>query len=150
MWRFERHAGLRSSFVLGVIICSAACGDDGDDAPNLGGAGSGGHSASGGSGGNEAGGGTAGAANSGASAGGSTGSPGPCVPDESAAVPDRTLPGIWQKVELPGTLCGNDSQYKFFVNYSTSSNNLIVNLEPGGALRLPIRAQFVSGRKRSR
>jgi hypothetical protein len=137
MWRFERHAGLRTSFVLGVIICSAACGAGGDDEPNRSGAGSGGQSASGGSGGNEAGGGTAGAPSSGASTGagtgGGSGSPGPCAPDESAGVPDRTLPGIWQKVELPGTLCGNDSQYKFFVNYSTSSNNLIVNLEPGGA-----------------
>jgi hypothetical protein len=57
----------------------------------------------------------------------------PCVPDESAPVPERTLPGLWQKIELPGTVCGNGSQYKFFVNYSSTSNNLMVNLEPGGA-----------------
>jgi hypothetical protein len=55
------------------------------------------------------------------------------VPDESAPVPTRSLPGLWQKVELPGTVCGNGSQYKFFVNYSDKSNNVIVNLEPGGA-----------------
>ncbi len=57
----------------------------------------------------------------------------PCSADESAAVPERTLPGLWQKVELPGLLCGNGSPYKFFVNYSTSSNNLIISFEPGGA-----------------
>jgi hypothetical protein len=57
----------------------------------------------------------------------------PCVPDETAAVPDRSLPGIWQKVEIPGAVCGNGSPYKFFVNYSSKSNNVMVNLEPGGA-----------------
>ncbi|PTL75275.1 pectin acetylesterase-family hydrolase [Vitiosangium sp. GDMCC 1.1324] len=40
----------------------------------------------------------------------------------------------WQKVELPGTKCGNGSQYKFFVHKSTSgSKNLIFFLEGGGA-----------------
>jgi hypothetical protein len=58
---------------------------------------------------------------------------GPCRPDHSAEVPERTLPGIWQKVELPDTFCGNGSPYKFFVNYSDSSNNLIISFEPGGA-----------------
>jgi hypothetical protein len=68
----------------------------------------------------------------------------PCSPDESAPVPadrcttdpaDATLPpcSTWLKVELPGTICGDGSQYKFFVNYSTSSNNLVVAFEPGGA-----------------
>jgi len=68
----------------------------------------------------------------------------PCTPDESAPVPatrcttdasDTTRPqcNSWIKVEVPGTVCGDGSQYKFFVNYSSSSNNLIVSFEPGGA-----------------
>jgi hypothetical protein len=67
-----------------------------------------------------------------------------CAPDESAEVPaDRcttdpmntALPpcGTWQKVELPGLVCGNGSPFKFFVNYSNKSNNLEINFEPGGA-----------------
>ena len=67
-----------------------------------------------------------------------------CAPDESAPVPaDRcttdatntTLPqcGTWLKVELPGTLCGDGSQFKFFVNYSNTSNDLVFSFEPGGA-----------------
>ncbi|WPB80775.1 pectin acetylesterase-family hydrolase [Archangium violaceum] len=40
----------------------------------------------------------------------------------------------WQKVELPGTKCGNGSQYKFFVHRSdTGSQNLLFMLEGGGA-----------------
>jgi hypothetical protein len=38
----------------------------------------------------------------------------------------------WQKVELPGTKCGNGSQYKFFVHQS-SSPNLLFYFEGGGA-----------------
>jgi hypothetical protein len=68
----------------------------------------------------------------------------PCTPDESALVPvdrcttdqsDPTRPacGTWIKIEIPGTVCGDGSQYKFFVNYSGESNNLLVAFEPGGA-----------------
>ena len=40
----------------------------------------------------------------------------------------------WSKVELPGTTCGNGSQYKFFVHRSTSgSQNLLFFFEGGGA-----------------
>ena len=40
----------------------------------------------------------------------------------------------WDKVALPGTVCGNGSQYKFFVHKSTSgSQNLIFFFEGGGA-----------------
>lgn len=40
----------------------------------------------------------------------------------------------WQKVELPGTKCGNGSQYKFFVHRSdTGSQNLLFMFEGGGA-----------------
>lgn len=38
----------------------------------------------------------------------------------------------WQKVELPGTKCGNGSQYKFFV-HRTSSPNVLFFFEGGGA-----------------
>jgi hypothetical protein len=38
----------------------------------------------------------------------------------------------WQKVELPGTKCGNGSQYKFFMR-RTSSPNLLFFFEGGGA-----------------
>ena len=69
----------------------------------------------------------------------------PCTPDESAARSRRPMhdrrratrrdrsASTWIKVEIPGTVCGNGSQYKFFVNYSSSSNNLVVAFEPGGA-----------------
>lgn len=39
----------------------------------------------------------------------------------------------WEKVELPGTVCGNGSQYKFFVKYSDRTDNVVVVFEPGGA-----------------
>ncbi|NOK21406.1 hypothetical protein HMI50_30745 [Corallococcus carmarthensis] len=38
----------------------------------------------------------------------------------------------WQKVTLPGTKCGNGSQYKFFV-HRTNSPNLLFMMEGGGA-----------------
>ena len=47
--------------------------------------------------------------------------------------PVRETYDLWQKVELPGTVCGNGSQYKFFVNYSDQTDNVVVVFEPGGA-----------------
>ncbi len=47
--------------------------------------------------------------------------------------PTRTAYDEWQKVEIPGTVCGNGSQYKFFTNFSKTSDNLVVVFEPGGA-----------------
>ncbi|WP_338264491.1 pectin acetylesterase-family hydrolase [Corallococcus caeni] len=38
----------------------------------------------------------------------------------------------WEKVTLPGTKCGNGSQYKFFV-HRTGSPNLLFMMEGGGA-----------------
>lgn len=69
---------------------------------------------------------------------------GACTPDESAPVTanrcttdlnNTTLPQCrtWTKVEIPGTICSDGSQYKIFVNYSDTSNNLAVHFEPGGA-----------------
>ena len=40
--------------------------------------------------------------------------------------------GQWVKVEIPGTVCGNGSQYKFFVNYSETSDDIMMIFEPGG------------------
>lgn len=39
----------------------------------------------------------------------------------------------WERVELPGTVCSNGSQYKFFVHDSPNSSNLLILLEGGGA-----------------
>jgi hypothetical protein len=47
--------------------------------------------------------------------------------------PVREAYGSWIKVEPPGVVCGNNTPYKFFVNYSDKSDNLVVVLEPGGA-----------------
>lgn len=52
---------------------------------------------------------------------------------EPIVVPDREVYDEWVKVEVPGTVCGDGSQYKFFVNYSDSKNDVVVVLEPGGA-----------------
>ena len=41
--------------------------------------------------------------------------------------------GVWLKREPPGAVCSNGSQYKFFVNFSETSKNLLIYLEPGGA-----------------
>ncbi|HEY4241128.1 MAG TPA: pectin acetylesterase-family hydrolase [Kofleriaceae bacterium] len=54
----------------------------------------------------------------------------PETPDHN---PDRGQYNVWEEIELPGTVCGNDSQYKFWVNYSQTSDNLAVVFEPGGA-----------------
>ncbi|HUH03576.1 MAG TPA: pectin acetylesterase-family hydrolase [Kofleriaceae bacterium] len=57
-----------------------------------------------------------------------------CSPDaDPIVVPDREVYDEWVKVEVPGTVCGDGSQYKFFVNYSDSKNDVVVVLEPGGA-----------------
>jgi hypothetical protein len=57
-----------------------------------------------------------------------------CGSDEDGIQnPVRETYDAWQKVELPGTVCGNGSQYKFFVNYSDQTDNLVVVFEPGGA-----------------
>jgi hypothetical protein len=52
---------------------------------------------------------------------------------ESIQNPVRDSYDTWIKVEPPGVVCGNGTQYKFFVNYSDKSDNLAVVLEPGGA-----------------
>jgi hypothetical protein len=39
----------------------------------------------------------------------------------------------WQRVELPGALCSNGSQYRFWYYDSPTSNNLLISFEGGGA-----------------
>ena len=118
MWvqRWSSTAG-----ALALICATAACGSEADSDTK-----SGKQSGAGGAAGS---GGEAGAAGS---AGGGGALP-YCVPDESAPVPARPSYGKWERVELPGTVCGNGSQYKFFVNYSETSNNVLVMFEAGGA-----------------
>ena len=47
--------------------------------------------------------------------------------------PARDQYETWLKVEPPGIVCGDGSQYKMFVNFSDKSDNLVVVFEPGGA-----------------
>ncbi len=55
--------------------------------------------------------------------------------DDSELVinPVRDVYDSWLKIEPPGVVCGNGSPYKFFVNYSNTTDNLVVVFEPGGA-----------------
>jgi hypothetical protein len=39
----------------------------------------------------------------------------------------------WERIEIPGTECGNGSQYKFWVYDSPTSQNLLISFEGGGA-----------------
>ncbi|MBI4517583.1 MAG: hypothetical protein HY699_17400 [Deltaproteobacteria bacterium] len=39
----------------------------------------------------------------------------------------------WQRVELPGAICSNGSQYRFWYYDSPTSNNLLISFEGGGA-----------------
>ena len=57
----------------------------------------------------------------------------PCAPDESAPVPERASYETWTLVELPGTACSDGSPYRFFANYSRTSNNVLVMFEFGAS-----------------
>lgn len=52
------------------------------------------------------------------------------APGESSELPTC---GEWTKVQPEGAVCSNGSPYKFFVNYSGKSDNVLVMFEPGGA-----------------
>src|SRR5690349_13289028 len=47
--------------------------------------------------------------------------------------PPRDQYETWLKIEPPGVVCGNGSQYKIFASFSAKSDNLVVVFEPGGA-----------------
>jgi hypothetical protein len=57
----------------------------------------------------------------------------PDAGDFVSANPPREGYRRWIKIEPPGAVCSDGSQYKFFVNFSTSSDNLLIDYEPGGA-----------------
>jgi hypothetical protein len=61
------------------------------------------------------------------------GTPGPGGDDDELQNPVRDVYDEWIKVEPEGAVCGDGSQYKFFVNYSNQSDDLVFVLEPGGA-----------------
>lgn len=69
-------------------------------------------------------GGAAGSGGAGAGGGGAGGSDDPFVPSAF---------GEWLKFEPEGAVCANGSQYKYFVNFSETSDNVIIFLEGGGA-----------------
>jgi hypothetical protein len=54
-------------------------------------------------------------------------------PEDQVLNPVRDQYDTWIKVEPPGIVCGNNTPYKFFVNYSDKRDNLVVVYEPGGA-----------------
>jgi len=47
--------------------------------------------------------------------------------------PPRDEYDTWIKIEPPGVVCGNNTPYKIFANFSAKSDNLVVVFEPGGA-----------------
>jgi hypothetical protein len=56
-----------------------------------------------------------------------------CGGDDGPQNPVRDEYESWIKVEPEGAVCGNNSQYKFFANFSETSDDLVVVFEPGGA-----------------
>ena len=53
--------------------------------------------------------------------------------EEGIQNPPRDSYDTWIKLEPPGIVCGNNTQYKLFANFSDRSDNLVVVFEPGGA-----------------
>lgn len=67
------------------------------------------------------------------SGGGGTGGSGGAGGDDDG---DPFVPeafGEWLKFEPEGAVCANGSQYKYFINFSETSRNLVIFLEGGGA-----------------
>jgi len=133
--------GATVSAALVFVACSGS--DDGGAKNGEGDAGAGGSSAAGGSegaggasaGGSGAGGEAPAAGGSGAGGGGNEcadAGNGRCV----VGCTHPTLPqcGTWVPVSPGGnSVCSDGSPYKFFVNYSATSDNLVISFEPGGA-----------------
>jgi hypothetical protein len=56
-----------------------------------------------------------------------------CGDDEVKNTLDDLPYGAWLKIEPEGKVCSNGSQYKFFVNLSRGSDDVVIIMEPGGA-----------------
>ena len=56
-----------------------------------------------------------------------------CGGEDGLRNPPREAYNTWQMITPEGAVCGNGSQYKFFVNYSSTTDDLVVVFEPGGA-----------------
>src|SRR5688500_7413247 len=56
-----------------------------------------------------------------------------CGDEGGEDVPERERYGEWLAIAPEGAVCGNGSPYRFFANFSDTSNNLVVAFEPGGA-----------------
>lgn len=52
---------------------------------------------------------------------------------EKVENPQRDVYEEWVKIQPPGVVCGNNTPYKFFANFSAKSDRLVVVFEPGGA-----------------
>jgi hypothetical protein len=55
------------------------------------------------------------------------------APDTRVLNPPRDAYRTWEEIQPAGLVCGNNTPYKFWVNYSNKSDSLVVVLEPGGA-----------------
>lgn len=53
--------------------------------------------------------------------------------DNTILNPPRDTYEEWVLIQPPGVVCGNDTPYKMFANFSAKSDNLVVVFEPGGA-----------------
>jgi len=53
--------------------------------------------------------------------------------DDTSGPEEPEAYGTWLKREPEGAVCSDGSQFKFFVNFSETSDNLLIYLEPGGA-----------------
>jgi hypothetical protein len=55
------------------------------------------------------------------------------APTASTHNPTRDAYNTWEVISPPGASCSDGSPYKFFANFSKTSDNLVVAFEPGGA-----------------
>jgi len=58
---------------------------------------------------------------------------GDSVTEDPILNPPRDSYEEWIKIEPPGVVCGNNTPYKMFANFSNKSDNVVVVFEPGGA-----------------
>ncbi|MGE5184729.1 MAG: pectin acetylesterase-family hydrolase, partial [Acidobacteriota bacterium] len=56
-----------------------------------------------------------------------------CTSPSGILNPKRDAYEQWEEIQPDGMVCSDGSPYKFWVNYSNTSDNLVVVFEPGGA-----------------